>query len=54
MKKVLPETEIPIKGIYISGKAWQIDADESCNDSKMLQDYMRHIEQQPHGHKTQA
>ena len=32
-----------IQGIYISGKAWQIEADKSCNDSKTLQDYMKHV-----------
>ena len=43
-----------IQGINISGKAWQIEADKSCNDSKTLQDYMTHVEQQCHGRKTDA
>ena len=43
-----------LQGIYISGKPWQIEADKSCNDSKMLQDYMRHVEQQFHSRKTHA
>ena len=43
-----------IQRIYISGKAWQIEADKSCNDSKTLQDYKRHVELQSHGSKTQA
>ena len=35
-----------MQGIYVSGKAWQIEADKSCNnDSKVLQDYKRHFEQ---------
>ena len=38
--------------MYISGKAWQIDADKLCNDSKTSQDYKRHVEQQSHGRKT--
>ena len=29
--------------IYISGKAWQIEADKSCNNSKTSQDYKRHF-----------
>ena len=41
-----------IEGIYISGKAWQIKSDKSCNDSKTLQDDTRHVEQQSHGRKT--
>ena len=32
----------------------QIEEDKSCNDSKTLQDYTRHVEQQPHGRKTHA
>ena len=46
MKKYLSEIEMLIQGIYVSGKAWQIEADKLCNDSKTLQDYMRHVEQQ--------
>lgn len=38
--------------IYTSGKAWQIEADKSCNDSKPLQDHMRHVVQQSHVRKT--
>ena len=33
-----------IQGIYISGKACQIEADKSRNDSKTLQHYKRHVE----------
>ena len=40
------------QGIYISGKAWQIEADKLCNDNKTLQDYMRHVEQQSHSWQT--
>ena len=29
-----------------------IEGDKSRNDSKTLQDYMRHVEQQSHGRKT--
>ena len=54
MKKYSTEIEMIIQGKYISGKAWQIEADKSCNDNKMLQDSMRHIEQQFHGLKIQA
>ena len=43
-----------IQGIYISGKARQIEAEKSCNDSKTLQDYKPHVEQQSHGRKTLA
>ena len=43
-----------IQGIYIDGKARQIEADKSCNDGKALQDYMRHSEQQSHCCKTLA
>ena len=43
-----------ITSIIISGKAQQIEADKLCNESKTLQDYMRHVEQQSHGHKTNA
>lgn len=42
------------QGIYTSSKAWHIEVDNSCNDSKTLQDYMRHVEQQSHGRKTDA
>ena len=31
-----------------------IEGDKSRNDSKTLQDYMRHVEQQSHGRKTHA
>ena len=41
MKKYLSET----KGIYMGGKAWQIEADKSCSDRKTLQDYMTQIKQ---------
>ena len=41
-----------IQGIYISGKAWQIEADKSCNNSKIMQDYKGHTEQQSNGRKT--
>ena len=34
------------------GKAWQIEANKSCNDGKTLQDYMRHVEEHSHGCKT--
>lgn len=52
--KFCSETEILIQGIYTSSKAWHIEANKSCNDSKTLQDYMRHVEQQSHGRKTDA
>lgn len=42
------------QGIYTSSKAQHIEADNSYNDSKTLQDYMRHAEQQSHGRKTDA
>ena len=51
MKKYSSETEMLIQ-LYISGKAWRNEADKSCNDCKMLQDYMSHVEQQSHGRKT--
>ena len=35
-------------------KHGKIETDKLCNDSKMLQDYMRHFEQQSCGCKTQA
>ena len=41
-----------IQGIFVSGKAWQNVADKSCNDSKALQDYKRHVEQQFQGRKN--
>ena len=47
------ETEMLIQGIYTSGKAWHI-TDKSCNDSKTLQDNMRHVEQQSHGRTIRA
>ena len=53
MTKYSSKTEMLIQGIYIGGKAWQIEADKSCNDSKTLQDYMRH-EQQSHSYNTHA
>ena len=28
-----------VHGVYISGKAWQIEVDKSGNDTKTLQDY---------------
>ena len=37
-----------IQGIYISGKAWQIEADQWCNSSKMLQDYKRPVTKHSH------
>ena len=43
MKKYSSETEMLIQGIYISSKAWQIEADKLCIDSNTLQDYMRHV-----------
>lgn len=30
------------------------ETDKSCNDSKLLQDYMRHVQQQSHGRTTIA
>lgn len=30
----------------------ETETDKSCNDSKTLQDYMRHVEQQSHGRTT--
>ena len=54
MTKYLSETEMLIQGIYISSTASQIEADKLCNDSEPMQDYMRHTEQQSHGHKTQV
>ena len=54
MKKNSSETEMLIQGVYryVSGKAWQIEAYKSCSDGKMLQDYMREVEQQFLGRKT--
>ena len=43
-----------LMGIFTIGKAWQIEGDKSYNDSKVLQDYMRHIEQQSRGGRTHA
>ena len=54
MKKYSSETEMFSQGKYIIGRARKIEADKSCNDSKTLQDYMRHVKQQSHGRKTQA
>jgi len=47
------ETEMLIQGINTSGKAWHI-TDKSSNDSKTLQDNMRHAKQQTHGHTIRA
>ena len=40
--------------MIISGQALQIEADKSCIDSKTLQYYKRHVEQQSHSRKTLA
>ena len=41
----LQNTNIHHQGLYISGKAWQIEADKLYNDGKTLQEYTRHVEQ---------
>ena len=46
------ESEMFIHGIYIGGKALQIEADKSCNFSKTLKNYMRHIVQRSHGRNS--
>ena len=54
MKKYSSDTEMLIDGVCIGSKAWQTEADKMSNDSEMLQDYIKHIEQQSHGCKTHA
>lgn len=41
-------------GLNISSKALQIEAYKSCSNIKMLQGYIRHVEQQSRGRKTQT
>ena len=50
----MSETEVLIRGIYISGKQCQIEADKSRNDSKTLQNHTKRVEQQSRGRKTHA
>lgn len=38
------QTEMLFHGLYTSGRSWRIEAYNSCNDSKKMQDFIKHVE----------